>query len=58
MKRRNSMNYVNLADGGYEETTRRIGWVIKDGKWWADYAEKLEWFQKEDGKWMQRYKRG
>lgn len=49
------MNYINLANGYYKETTRDIGWILKDGKWWADYANKLEWYQKEDGYWMQRY---
>jgi hypothetical protein len=53
--RRNRMNYINLANGDYKETTRDVGWVIKDGKWWADYADKLEWYQKEDGYWIQRY---
>lgn len=50
------MNYINLPNGGYKETTREVGWVIKDGKWWADYADKLEWYHKEDGYWMQKYK--
>ena len=50
------MNYVTLANGNYKETTRQIGWIIKDGKWWAEYADKLEWYQKDDGYWMQRYK--
>ena len=54
-KRRSRMNYINLANGDYKETTRDIGWILKDGKWWADYANKLEWYQKEDGYWMQRY---
>lgn len=58
MKGRTRMNYVNLPEGGYEKTTEEIGWVKKDGKWWAVYAYLLEWFQKEDRKWMQRYKRG
>ena len=50
------MNYINLSNGGYKETTRPIGWIMKDGKWWADYADKLEWYQKDDGYWIQRYK--
>ena len=54
-KRRNRMNYINRVNGDYLETTRPIGWIMKDGKWWADYADKLEWYQKEDGYWMQRY---
>jgi hypothetical protein len=54
-KRCSRMNYINLANGDYKETTRDIGWILKDGKWWADYANKLEWYQKEDGYWMQRY---
>ena len=54
-KRSSRMNYINLANGDYKETTRDIGWILKDGKWWADYANKLEWYQKEDGYWMQRY---
>jgi len=49
------MNYINLANGEYKETTRPIGWIMKDGKWWADYADKLEWYQKDDGYWIQRY---
>jgi hypothetical protein len=54
-KRRSRINYVNLANGDYLETTRQIGWIIKNGKWWADYADKLEWYKKEDGFWIQRY---
>lgn len=50
------MNYINLANGDYKETTQEIGWVIKNDQWWADYAYKLEWYQKEDGFWIQRYK--
>ena len=50
------MNYVNLSNGEYKETTREVGWIIKDGQWWGDYADKLEWYQKEDGYWIQRYK--
>ncbi len=49
------MNYVNLANGDYLETTRQIGWIMINGKWIADYADKLEWYQKEDGFWIQRY---
>ena len=54
-KRHNRMNYVNLANGDYLETTRQIGWIMRNGKWIADYADKLEWYQKEDGFWIQRY---
>jgi hypothetical protein len=54
---RNRMNYINLANGNYKETTRDVGWILKDGKWWADYADKLEWYQMEDGYWIQRYKK-
>ena len=50
------MNYINLANDDYKETTQEIGWVIKNDQWWADYAYKLEWYQKEDGYWIQRYK--
>ena len=49
------MNYINLANGDYKETTREIGWIMRNGCWWADYADKLEWYQKEDGYWIQRY---
>ena len=49
------MNYINLANGDYKETTREIGWVMRNGSWWADYADKLEWFKTDDGYWMQRY---
>ncbi len=49
-------NYINLLDGGYKETTREIGWVMKNGQWWSDYADNLEWYQKSDGFWIQRYK--
>jgi hypothetical protein len=49
-------NYVNLVGGGFKETTREVGWVMKNGEWWADYADKLEWRQKSDGFWIQRYK--
>ncbi len=54
-KRHNRMNYVNLANGDYLETTRQIGWIMRNGMWLADYADKLEWYQMEDGYWMQRY---
>ena len=54
-KRHSRINYINLANGDYKETTREIGWVMRNGSWWADYADKLEWFQMDDGKWMQRY---
>jgi hypothetical protein len=30
---------------------------MKNGEWWADYADKLEWYQKSDGFWIQRYKK-
>lgn len=51
-------NYINLVGGGgFKETTRDVGWVMKNGEWWADYANKLEWYQKSDGFWIQRYKR-
>lgn len=56
MRSRRQMNYINLPNGGYKETTREVGWVIKDGQWWSDYADKLEWYQKDDGYWMQKYK--
>ena len=50
-------NYVNLVGGGgFKETTREVGWVMKNGEWWADYADKLEWRQKSDGFWIQQYK--
>jgi hypothetical protein len=49
-------NYINVVGGGFKETTREIGWVMKTGEWWADYADKLEWYQKSDGFWTQRYK--
>jgi len=49
------MNYINLANGDYKETTREIGWIMRNGKWWADYADKLEWYQMDNGYWMQRY---
>lgn len=49
-------NYINLLDGGFKETTREIGWVIKNGKWWSDYDDKLEWHKQNDGFWIQRYK--
>jgi hypothetical protein len=29
---------------------------MKNGEWWADYADKLSWHQKSDGFWIQRYK--
>ena len=35
-KRRNRMNYINRVNGDYLETTRPIGWIMKDGKWWAE----------------------
>lgn len=49
-------NYINLLDGGYKETTREIGWVMKNEQWWSDYADNLEWYKKSDGFWIQRYK--
>lgn len=51
-------NYVNCIGGGFKETTREVGYVIKNEQWWADYADKLEWNQKSDGFWCQRYKKG
>ena len=50
-------NYVNLLGGGFKETTREIGWVSKNGEWWADYADKLSWHNKSDGFWIQKYKK-
>ena len=50
-------NYVNLVGGGFKETTREVGWVMKNGEWWADYADKLEWYKKSDGCCIQRYKK-
>ena len=35
-------NYINLVGGGFKETVREVGWVMKNGEWWADYADKLE----------------
>ena len=49
-------NILDEATQEDKETTRQIGWIMKDDKWWADYADKLEWYQKEDGYWIQRYK--
>lgn len=49
-------NYINVVGGGFKETMREVGWVMMNGKWWADYANKLEWYQKSDGFWIQRYK--
>ena len=51
-KRHSRMNYINLANGDYKETSREIGWIMRNGKWWADYADKLEWYQKDDGYWL------
>jgi hypothetical protein len=58
MKQYTNKNYINCIGGGFKETTRDIGWVMKNGQWWADYADKLEWYQKSDGFWCQRYKKG
>jgi exopolysaccharide biosynthesis protein len=49
-------NYVNIIGGGFKKTNREVGWVIKNGEWWADYADRLEWYEKSDGFWIQRYK--
>jgi len=48
------INYVNVGPNQYRETNKEVGWVMKDGQWWADYASNLEWHQSKDGRWIQR----
>jgi hypothetical protein len=54
-KRHNLINYINPSNGHIKDINKKIGWVIRNNKWWADYADKLEWYQMDYGYCMQIY---